>query len=159
MTGILRTWLCLNQRCKTQWNDWDNYPSCPQCGNVRCQWVPGGGNILSGATRDADGEAKALATMFNLSDLNSGRRGEAVKPMARPTAHQERGAPAKTFGPGFVGTVKHDINGSPVATCEPSLARVNFKAKVGVGKQLAHSRTIAAPQSHTAIEARSTGRT
>lgn len=80
MAYILRTWNCLNDACHGQFDSGDPAPACPDCGNVRVAWQPGGGNIMSAATKHADRTLKSVAANFGLTNLKSARQGEAAHP-------------------------------------------------------------------------------
>jgi hypothetical protein len=146
MAEILRSWLCLNARCNAQFDAWTDYPSCTKCGGARVQWIPGGGHV-AGTARAADAELRQLADNFGLTDLNSARRGERAKPAlqaAPPTGRQQ----SMQFAPGFTAPVNPER-----AACVPSTSRVNFKARVGTGSALAHSRTVPGVHAATHVEA------
>ena len=59
MSGIIRSWQCLNARCKRRFEAWEPNPACPSCKCVRVDWVPGGGHI-AGTAKAADAELRAL---------------------------------------------------------------------------------------------------
>ena len=151
MAEILRSWQCLNARCGAQFDAWVDYPSCSKCGGVRVQWIPGGGHV-AGTARAADAELRTLADNFGLSDLNSAQRGQRAKPKLPSSPPIERG-PSVPFAPGFSSPIVRDQKGTPVATCLPSTSNVNFKARVGTGSALAHSRTVPGVHAATHIEA------
>jgi hypothetical protein len=153
MSGILRTWLCQNSRCGNEFPSWESNPTCPTCKCVRVQWVPRGGNIITEACRSADSELRQLASGFELSDINSAQRGERAKPKVPQPVNPGRNQPNMQFGPGFTSPIIHDRNGRPMATCLPSTSNVNFKARVGTGNALPHSRSVPGVHAATAIEA------
>lgn len=147
MSEILRTWLCLNARCNAEFDAWEANPSCSRCGCVRVQWVPGGGHIANVSGR-ADAEFRTLADNFNLTDMHSAVRGEAAKKVKSQPTVDPRSAPAHQFAPGF-SAVAHPSQ----AVCVPSMNKVNFKAKAGVGSALPHSRTVPGIHANTVIDA------
>lgn len=133
--SVIRTYSCLH--CGREFDSWDKMPECPDCGNVRVQWVPKGGHI-AGVSRRGDAEFKALADVFNLSDLKSvNREGDVAKPMHTARAHGD-GGPVN-FG-GFAASINPEAartNSNPSgAECVPTLNRVNFKARTEVGRAL-----------------------
>ena len=87
---ILRTWACMNRACAREFEAGEANPPCPHCGNVRVQWVPGGGKILHGSTRGMDETLKGLAQSYGLTDM--GQRGgtQAGEP-AKPALPQGNG--------------------------------------------------------------------
>lgn len=103
MAFILRSWQCLNRRCKSIFDHGDPNPACPKCGNVRVQWVPGGGHIAKVAP-GMDRTLRGLANRFGLTDM--GQRGgthagEAAKP-DRPTPRPvDPSTPMYRPAPGF----------------------------------------------------------
>lgn len=152
MTGVLRSWHCMNARCGAQFDAWEPYPECPQCHGVRVEWVPGGGHV-AGTAPAADAELRTLADTFGLTDLNSARRDQRAKPaLPRPVGDAQ---PAMQFAPGYAATpYVLDKQGKPHAVCMPSMQRVNFKATVATGVGLPHSRTVPGVHAGTRIEAR-----
>jgi hypothetical protein len=153
MRGILRTWQCGNARCAKSFDSWESNPTCPSCQCVRVQWVPRGGNILTEACRTADTELRKLAGHFDMTDINSAQRGERAKPKLPSQPIAGRDQPNMQFAPGFTAPVVRDNKGRPVATCQPSTSSVNFKARVGTGVALPHSRSVPGVHTATAIEA------
>ena len=80
MSFVLRSWICLNDDCAADFDSGDAAPECPKCRNVKVQWRPAGGHIMSAATKHNDRTVKSLAASFGLSNLNSARQGEAAHP-------------------------------------------------------------------------------
>lgn len=151
--SVIRSWHCLNPRCNHCFEAWEPNPICPHCGNVRVQWIPGGGHV-AGTAKALDAELRNLADCFKMDDINSARRDERAKPKMAPQPVAERGAPSMQFAPGFTAPLVRDSRGSPVATCLPSTTAVNFKAKVGTGVALGPGKLgMPAIGSGTAIEA------
>jgi hypothetical protein len=147
MAEILRSWLCLNVRCNSEFDAWEENPPCTECGCVRVQWLPGGGHTQHTAGA-ADAEFRALADAFKMTDMHSAVRGEAAKKVkSQPYVDQQSAAPHQ-FAPGF-SAVAHPTQ----AVCVPSMNKVNFKAKAGVGAALPHSRTVPGVHANTRIEA------
>ncbi len=151
MAEILRTWCCQNARCRAQFEAWEANPACPSCGCVRVGWVPRGGHIASGATKDADGELRTLMENFALGNINSAQRDRPAK-QVRTTAPEPAG-PSVNFGTGFSAPV--NMNG---AQCLPSSTPVNFKVRAARDRAMTHSRSVPGVHTHTRIEARHTGR-
>jgi hypothetical protein len=152
MTGIIRSWQCLNGRCLEIFDSWESNPACPDCQCLRVQWIPGGGHV-AGTAKAADVELRKLVDTFKMSDVNSAQRGERAMPKlpAQPVAGRDQ--PNMQFAPGFTAPIVRDSSGRVVATCQPSTSHVNFKAKVGTGVPLAHSRSVPGVHAATAIEA------
>lgn len=103
MAFILRSWQCLNRRCKSVFDHGDPNPACPKCGNVRVQWVPGGGHIGKVAP-GMDRTLRGLADRFGLT--NMGQRGgthagEAAKPDLPTPRPIDPSAPMYRPAPGF----------------------------------------------------------
>lgn len=146
MTEILRSWQCLNSRCEAAFDAWDANPSCPHCGNVRVNWIPGGGHV-AGTARQCDADLRALADVFRMTDINSAVRDQRAKPSVSQPGEQ-KGQPT-VFAPGFA-AVPHPER----AMCVPSTTPVNFKAKVTAGQALSPNKMYPRVQSNTAIEAR-----
>jgi hypothetical protein len=128
MTEAIRSWRCLNGRCDHAFTAWEPNPSCPKCGCVRVNWIPGGGHC-GGTAKAADAELRALVDIFKLPDINSAQRDRAAKKVAtQPTAV---GGPLMSFGPGFVAHA-HPSQ----AVCVPTANKVNYKARLGTGQPL-----------------------
>jgi hypothetical protein len=154
MSDILRTWLCGNARCGQSFDSWERNPNCTACGCVRVSWVPGGGNVLTEACKTADTELRKLAGNFGLDNINSAQRDRRAMPaLPPPPQHAGRNEPNMNFGQGFTAPLVRDQRGQPVATCLPSTSNVNFKARVGTGVALPHSRSVPGVHAATAIEA------
>ena len=147
MTGVIRSWICGNSRCSASFDSWEPNPSCPRCKCVRVSWKPGGGHI-AGVAKAADAELRALADVFRMSDMNSASRdrGAKIVPVQAPQA----AGPVHHFPGGFSATVNPNVG----AQCVPTANKMDFRAKVGMGTPLAHSRSIPGVHSHTAVEAR-----
>lgn len=147
MTGILRSWRCLNGRCNRVFDAWEANPQCPACACVRVEWQPAGGHIGK-AAKGADREVRALADLFGMTDMNSAERGRGAKKVkSAPTPAS--GGPVHTFAPGFSAVVDPGAG----ATCVPTSSKVDFKAKVGIGKTLAASKVFPSVRTNTAVEA------
>ena len=152
MSGVLRSWQCLNSRCNSEFTSWERNPSCSFCGCIRTQWIPGGGHI-AGTAKACDAELRHLVDVFKMGDVNSAQRGERAMPKLPQPVNPGRNAPNMQFGPGFTSPIVRDTNGRPVATCLPSTSNVNFKARVGTGTALPHSRSVPGVHAQTAVEA------
>ena len=151
MTDIIRSWQCLNARCGNEFTSWDRNPSCPSCDGVRTQWIPGGGHV-QGSAKACDAELRNLVDVFKMTDVNSAQRGERAMPKLPQPVNPGRNAPNMQFGPGFTSPIVRDQNGRPMATCLPSTTNVNFKAKVGTGVALTHSRSVPGVHANTVID-------
>ena len=148
MADIIRSWLCLNSRCSTQFEAWDANPACSKCGCVRVQWVPGGGHV-AGSAKAADAELRGLADHYGLGDINSARRDERAKPKLPPQPVVDRNTPSINFGHGFTAPV----HAGGAAMCIPSTSNVNFKARVATGRALPSSRSVPGVHAGTTLEA------
>jgi hypothetical protein len=152
MSGVIRSWQCLNSRCGNEFSSWDRNPSCPSCQCIRTQWIPGGGHV-AGTAKAADAELRNLVDVFKMTDVNSATRGERAMPkLPAAPPNPGRNAPNMQFGPGFTSPIVTDRNGRPMATCLPSTTNVNFKAKVATNSALPHSRSVPGVHSNTVIE-------
>ena len=155
MTGILRTWRCLNTRCGAPFDAWEPNPSCPNCKCARVEWQPAGGHIGNGA-KSADTELRALADMFKMGDMNSADRGRAAKKVNLPPAPTDKNpANVHTFSGGFSAA----INPAVGAQCVPTANKVGFKVKAAPGNALAPNGSFPSMRSNTAVEASYKGST
>lgn len=152
MNGVLRSWACLNKRCQSDFSAWEDYPACPKCGNIRVQWIPGGGHV-AGTAAAADATLRDLASRYGMSDINSAREGERAMPKLRPQKPVE--GPPRYFAPGFIAPVSMDS-----AACLPSSARVNFKTTMTPGNPLPKAKGAWGKdmRSNTRIEASHAGK-
>ena len=148
MSGIIRTWRCLNARCGGVFNSWDANPSCPSCQCVRVEWQPAGGHI-GGYSKNADVELRALADMFKLGDMNSAEEGQAAKKVRLPPATPANPGNVHTFAGGFSAAV----NPSAGAQCVPTANKIDYKVKATPGSQLAPNGSFPSVRSNTAVEA------
>jgi hypothetical protein len=148
MTGIIRTWRCLNKRCSAEFSAWEANPTCPSCQCVRVEWQPAGGHI-GGAARGADKELRALADIFKLGDLNSAEEGRAAKKVSLPPAPAPNGGNVHTFAGGFSAAV----NPSAGAQCVPTANKIDYKVKATPGNSLAPNGTFPGIRTNTAVEA------
>jgi hypothetical protein len=80
---IVRSWICGNPECESDFDSGDAAPTCPACGCVKVHWRPNGGHVMSAATKHNDRTIKSLANSFGLTDLKSARQGEAAHPGVR----------------------------------------------------------------------------
>ena len=151
MSGVIRSWSCLSQRCGNEFTSWESNPTCPSCGCVKVGWIPGGGHI-AGTAKAADAELRNLVDVFKMTDVNSAQRGERAMPKLPQPVNPGRNAPNMQFGPGFTSPIVRDAAGRPVATCLPSTTNVNFKARVGTGTALPHSRSVPGVHANTVID-------
>lgn len=150
MTDIIRSWACQNSRCNKEFTAWESHPACPSCGNVRVQWIPGGGHV-AGTAKAADAELRHLADVFKMTNINSAERDQRARPKLPSQPNPGRDAPNMQFAPGFTAPVNPSA-----AQCLPSTSNVNFKARVAQGRALSASRSVPGVHSATTIEARHT---
>src|SRR5262249_52175073 len=153
--GVIRSWQCLNAACSVQFESWDANPTCPDCGNLRVNWIPGGGHC-AGTAKGADAELRVLADAYGLSNLNSAERGRQGKVLTATPAHALN-APQKQFAPGFSSPIMTDAQGRPVATCLPSSAGVTHKVTASIGNRLSGQMGTPGPEANARVEARHTG--
>lgn len=158
MAEILRSWRCLNHRCGNTFDAWEANPACPECGNVRVDWLPGGGHV-GGTARSVDAEFRALADAFKLTDLASPSRGERAMPALKTPPSAAPAGPQMQFAPGFATTVPYVIgqDGRPHGVCMPSAQNVNFKARLGVGEKLSGSGRFPGIATNTVIDMKHRG--
>lgn len=147
MTGIIRSWRCLNGRCGRAFDAWEANPTCPDCAGVRVEWTPGGGHI-GGAARGADKELRALADMFSLGDMNSAERGRGAKKISPPAASPPQG-PVHTFAGGFSAAINPVLG----PQCVPAANKIDFKVKATPGNRLAPNGSYPDMRANTAVEA------
>jgi hypothetical protein len=148
MSGIIRTWRCLNARCSGTFDSWERNPTCPTCQCVRVEWQPAGGHI-GGYSKGADKELRALADIFRLGDLNSAEEGRAAKKVNLPPATPPNGGNVHTFAGGFTAAV----NPAAGAQCVPTANKIDYKVKATPGSQLAPNGSFPGIRSNTAVEA------
>jgi hypothetical protein len=131
MSGVIRSWQCLNGRCNTAFQAWEQNPACPKCECVRVQWIPGGGHV-AGTARAADAELRTLADNYGLSNLNSAERGRGAKMVKTPLPVTKNKDAAVQFAPGFAQVpYVMDRQGNAHSVCAPSMQNVNFKVRSG----------------------------
>ena len=94
MNGVLRSWCCLNARCKAQFDAWDPNPECPQCGCVRVSWIPGGGHVAS--MRGIDAQVRQLASSYGMKDINSASPSRLAPSPTQPSRRNRWDRPAST---------------------------------------------------------------
>lgn len=136
MSEILRTWQCQNEACSAQFDAWENYPACPNCGNVRVSWVPKGGHI-AGKSPGLDAELRNLVDAFKLTDLASAKEGERAMPALRSPASSAPAGPQMQFAPGFsAAPYARDTAGKVRAVGQWSSQGVDFKVKPAIGSPL-----------------------
>lgn len=130
MQGILRTWMCLNARCKAQFDSWEANPECSKCGCVRVSWMPGGGHV-SKDMRRLDASLNSLAKSYGMGNINSPSPSRLNRAMPKLEPRIADG-PVLNFAPGFAAP----FNRGGLATCEPSHQRVDFKVTAASDKPL-----------------------
>jgi hypothetical protein len=160
MSYVLRSWSCLNRRCRHEFDSGEPAPDCPKCGNVRVSYVPGGGHVLSGRTRSLDSTVRQQADRYGFSDLNSpsASRLNRAAPRARaPNPATLMGT--KHFAPGFSADVY-----SGNATCAPSLSGpTNFRATTSLvgdhAQPFGRAETVPGPVANAVFHGRHRGAT
>lgn len=101
MGMVSRDWICLNGRCGHVFHSYEPAPACPACGNIRVDWIPGGGHIGKVAPR-MDRTLRTLADDFGRTNFNSpspSRLNRAAERANHP--HPSTAWGQKTFGAGF----------------------------------------------------------
>lgn len=146
MSGIIRTWHCLNSACGKTFDSWEPNPLCPACKCVRVGWVPNGGYIKGAATKTGDAELRALADVFRMGDMNSAQAGQAAKKVSLPPPAQ--GGAVHTFANGFSAA----INPAAGAQCVPTSNKVDFKVGAKLGERLSPNSSFPGMSSNTVIE-------
>jgi hypothetical protein len=152
MGMISRDWICLNQKCRSSFHSFDQAPHCPQCGNVRVHWVPGGGHIAK-VSGGYDRTLNALAALYGMTNLNSpspSRLNRAAPRADHPGSERYRGQ--HTFAPGFTANIYSK------ASCEPSLNQPNIKGSTvkidTLASPFSRATTIDGPNINTVVAAR-----
>lgn len=128
---ILRSWICLNKACGEWFDAYEANPACKKCGCVRVSWRPnGGGGIGPKIAPNADHILKTLAADYGLTNLvsPSPSRQNFAKPIAKPPPPSQGSRGRHDWAPGF----SSEIYDTP--HCAPSLAPVNLRGFVPVGK-------------------------
>lgn len=113
---IIRTWGCLNRRCRNEWTADGDHPPCPKCGGLKVKWIPGGFAIAK-KSPGYDKTIRTLTDRAGMTDMNEPRAGERAKP--KPVIPNAAKFQDVTVG-GFSGKVGLDKNGAPVPTCLPN---------------------------------------
>jgi len=146
MQGVLRTWWCQNTDCGVTFEEWHDYPACPQCGCVRTNWIPGGGHIAS-KSPGIDATFKDLAAVYGMTDIATARVGERAMPkINQPAAHEV--GPQMQFAPGFVGAAyTRDAAGNYRSVCSFS-PHAGVKVTAKVGQKLAPATNAPNPRSN-----------
>lgn len=155
MGMVSRDWCCLNTRCRATFHSFDANPECPQCGNVRVAWIPGGGHIGKVAPGH-DRRLQFLADKYGMTNLNSAspsRLNRAAPKADHPGPETLRGQ--HTFAPGFTANIYHK------ASCEPSLVPSNIRgstAAIGNAATPFRQKDYANPSVNAVTVARHRGR-
>ena len=147
MSGIIRTWRCLNARCTRSFDAWEPNPTCPSCQGVRVEWQPAGGHI-GGAAKGAEKELRALADIFRMTDMNSAEEGRAAKKVNLPPATSPNPGNVHTFAGGFSAAVNPSVG----AQCVPTANKIDYKVKATPGNQLMPNSSFPGIRSNTAVE-------
>lgn len=77
---VIRTYSCLNRRCRHEFDSAGDFPPCPRCRGLRVQWVPRPVNINSSRTAAIDQTARQLAADFGMTNFRSPVAGQAAMP-------------------------------------------------------------------------------
>lgn len=126
---IIRSYACLNRRCRTEFESWADTPSCPACKQFRIRWVPKQVNTAAIAPK-ADRDFRDLAETFNLSDIASAREGERAKPKLVASKQYEGPKTTLAPAPGFSAQIPTAALANGAAMCVPlgSMGKVSAKA-------------------------------
>jgi hypothetical protein len=153
VSGVIRSWQCLNARCHNAFQAWESNPACPKCRCVRVSWIPGGGHV-AGTARAADAELRTLADNYGLTNLNSAQEGRGAKIVKTPPPAPQNREAAMQFAPGFAQVpYVRDRQGGVHSVCAPSMQNVNFKTRVGAEVPLGGGKMgFASPISNTRFE-------
>lgn len=126
---ISRNWRCLNERCGHCFHSFERTnPPCPECGCVRCDWIPGGGHIMGMAPR-IDKRLRGIAEQQGMTNLNSpspSRLNRAAPRYNAPPISPEMGV--KHWGMGIAS--QFSAHG-PV--CVESSSNINLRGQLAVG--------------------------
>ena len=123
-----RSWICLNRRCVAEFDATDNNPACPNCGGVRCKWVPKPVNIARGVATRVDRDVQGLAEDYNLTNFNSPQRGRKAAMTPASTAQTHTFAPKSM--PGWAGALPVDPQTGAI---QPACVTTGVKAKLAGG--------------------------
>lgn len=130
---IVRTYSCLNRRCRHEFDSDGDFPPCPRCRGLRVQWVPRPVNINSSRTASIDATARQLAADFGLTNFRTPEAGRAAMPApATPSpAAPPTGRDGQVFEPMKGWRIKlpdEALSGSGHSVCAPT--GVTAKVKV-----------------------------
>ena len=114
----IRSFLCLNRRCLTEFDSpYLNPSKCPRCSGPKVQWLPKPVGILSGPTKKADQTIKDLAADFGMTNVNTPRAGERAMP--RPSQGNVVDFRMKN-APAWGGKFLIGPDGKPWSMCVPT---------------------------------------
>jgi hypothetical protein len=77
---IIRSYSCLNRRCRAEFDSDGDFPPCPRCRGLRVQWVPRPVAINSARTAAIDATARGLAADFGMTNFRTPVAGQAAMP-------------------------------------------------------------------------------
>ena len=109
--------------------------------------------VMSPVCRACDAALRDLVDVFKMTDVNSAQRGE--RAMLR--AYRSRLIPTALRRTCSSGRASRRPRARPERpadgnTCLPNTTNVNFKAKVGTGVALTHSRSVPGVHANTVID-------
>lgn len=136
---IIRTYSCLNRRCRHEFDSDGDFPPCPRCRGLRVQWVPRPVNINSARTAGIDATARQLAADYGLTNFRSPQPGQPAIPPARPAPPQPpppASGRANVFEPqqGWRITLPDDaLQGAGHAVCAPTGVTAKVKVDPNAG--------------------------
>jgi hypothetical protein len=135
---IIRSYACLNRRCRFEFDSEGDFPPCPRCRGIRVQWVPKPVAINSSRTAAIDKTARELAADFGLTDFRSPQPGRAAMP-APPISNPERppaGRDGNMFEPARGWRIKlpdEALAGGGHAVCAPTGVTAKIKVDPNAG--------------------------
>jgi hypothetical protein len=113
---IIRTWGCLNRRCRNEWTADGDHPPCPKCGALKVKWIPGGFHVAK-KSPGYDKTIRSITERAGMTNMNDPAAGERAAP--RPKVAAAAKFQDITVG-GYGGKVGLDAAGRPVPTCMPN---------------------------------------
>jgi hypothetical protein len=121
MGYVSRNWHC--SHCHGTFHSFEPNPECPACGCVNVAWVPGGGHVLK--HNGVDRTVRNLADQYGMTNVNTPSPSRLNRAMPKYDGAVADG-PVLNFAPGFSAPVSTQGR----ATCDPSVHKVDFKARV-----------------------------
>lgn len=136
---IIRSYACLNRRCRHEFDSDGDFPPCPRCRGLRVQWVPRPVNINTSRTAAIDKTARELAADFGLTNFRSPVAGQAAMPppaIPHPAASAAPSNGETTFEPqrGWRINLPADaLTGAGKAVCAPTGVTAKIKVDPNAG--------------------------